>query len=202
MTPSLILITEATYEPVTDQQAIDHLREDSGAMTRIRPYLIAARQSIEEELISLKTTQRTYELQMKDWSDGFPPDGDLIVSASPLVSITSIKYDDANNVEQTLSASAYQADTSSLPGRIRYTGNVTLPVVYDKPNAIRIRFVAGYGAAVATDGGQSAVPYPIRAAILLRLGELYDVRTESQGGMITPVSLSVQRLISSYRLPI
>jgi len=197
-----ILITEAGFEPVTDQQARDHLREDESASSRIKPYLVAARQSIEQELISVKTTQQTYELQLDDWQDAFDPDGYLVLPACPLVSITSIKYDDVSNVEQTLSAANYQSDTASMPGRIRYTGSATLPGLYDKPNVVRIRYVAGYGSSTATDGGQSAVPGPIKSAILMRLAELYDVRTESVGGMISQASLAVQRLIAPYRIPV
>lgn len=197
-----VLITDSSYEPVTDQQAYDHLREDVTMMPRIKPYLVAARQSIEQELISVSTTQKTYELRLDTWYGATDADGWICLPACPLVSITSIKYDDSSEVEQTLAASNYQADTASMPGRIRYTGSATLPAVYDKPNAIRIRYVAGYGAAAATDGGQSAVPAPIKAAVLLRLGELYEVRTESVGGMMTPVSLTVQRLIAPYRIPV
>jgi uncharacterized phiE125 gp8 family phage protein len=197
-----ILITGPSYEPVTDQQACDHVREDISNITKVKPYLSAARVSVEQEMISLKTTQGTYELQISDWYDGFDEDGYLTLPACPLVSVTSIKYDDVNNAEQTLASSNYQVDSSSLPGRIRYTGSATLPAVYDKPNCIRIRYVAGHGASSATDGGQSAVPEPVKAAVLLRLGELYEVRTESVGGMMSPVSLSVQRLISAYRIPV
>lgn len=196
-----ILITDATFEPVTDQQALDHLREDSTALSKIKAvYLPAARQSIEQELISLKTTQATYEMQMDEWyMDG---DGCVILPSCPLVSITSVKYDDENNVEQTLATSNYNADTSSRPGRLKYTGAATLPGLYDKPNCVRIRYVAGHGAASPSDGGQSAVPAPLKAAILLRLGELYEVRTESVGGMATPVSLTVQKMIAPYRIPV
>lgn len=197
-----ILITDASYEPVTDQQAIDHLREEQSNLPKVKPYLTAARQSIEQELISVKTTQQTYELQMDSWTDAFDRDGYLVLPACPLVSITSVKYDDVNNAEQTLASSNYQADTASMPGRIRYTSSAVLPELYDKPNCVRIRYVAGYGASNATDAGQSAVPAPLKSAVLLRLGELYEVRSESVGGMMTPVSLTVQRLIASYRIPV
>lgn len=197
-----VLITDSTYEPVTDQQAYDHLREDVTMMPRIKPYLTAARQSIEQELISVSTTQKTFELRFDTWYAITDGDGYITLPSCPLVSITSIKYDDVNDAEQTLGSSNYQADTASMPGRIRYTSAANLPTVFAKPNAIRIRYVAGYGAATATDGGQGAVPAAIKAAVLLRLGELYEVRTESVGGMLTPVSLSVQRLIAPYRIPV
>jgi uncharacterized phiE125 gp8 family phage protein len=197
-----ILITDAGFEPVTDQQALTHLREDDANLPKVRPYLIAARQSIEQELICLKTTQATYELQMDSWQEAFDLDGYLMLPACPLVSITSVKYDDVANAEQTLASSNYQTDTASLPGRIRYTATASLPALYDKPNCVRIRYVAGHGAAAPSDGGQSAVPGPIKSAVLMRLGELYEVRTESVGGMMSQASLAVQRLIAPYRIPV
>lgn len=213
-----ILITDATIEPVTDQQALDHLREDQSNLPKIKLYLAAARQSVESELISLKLTQVTYELQMDGWYTdlyGFPygyaksyssyPNnaGYIVLPKCPLVSITSIKYDDLNNVEQTLASSNYFADTASLPGRIRFTANATLPSVYDKPNCVRIRYVAGYGAAGDTDKGQASVPPPLKAAVLERLGQLYEHRLEDlTGGSVSENSVGVTRLISPYRIPV
>jgi uncharacterized phiE125 gp8 family phage protein len=196
-----VLITDVSYEPVTDQQALDHLREDSTNLTKIKPYLAAARVSVEQEMISTKTTQATFELRLDDWDSAAMYDGYITLPACPLVSITSIKYDDVNNVEQTLASSNYLADTSSMPGRFKYVSSATLPSLYDKPNCVRIRYVAGYGASGATDGGQSLVPQPIKAAVLMRLAELYEVRTESVGGMVSPSSVAVQRLIAPYRIP-
>lgn len=196
-----ILITDVSYEPVTDQQALDHLREDSSNLNKIKPYLAAARSSVEQELISLKTTQATYELQLDSFTEALDCYGFIVLPACPLVSITSVKYDDVNNVEQTLASSNYQADTSSLPGRIRYTASASLPVTYDKPNCVRIRYVAGHGATGATDGGQSAVPAAIKSAVLIRLGQLYEHRQEEEGGIIAK-SETFARLIAPYRIPV
>lgn len=200
MTARNVLITDASAEPVTDQQVLTDLKEDSALMLQIKPYLVAARQSIEEELISLKTTQRTYELRLDDWNTALNCDGEIILPACPLVSITSIKYDDTSEVEQTLSAAAYQADTASMPGRIRWSGAVTLPAVFDKPNAVRIRYVAGYGAAAATDAGQSAVPYPLKAAIMLKTRLLREPGAfpDAEREMVN----TIQRLIAPFRIPV
>lgn len=170
-------------------------------LPKIKPYLAAARQSVEQELISVSTTQKTYELRLDTWYGAVDKEGYILLPMCPLVSITSIKYDDVNNAEQTLASTNYQADTASLPGRVRYTSSATLPGTFNKPNAIRIRYVAGYGAAGADDAGQSAVPAPIKAAVLMRMAELYEIRTETVGGMNNPATVAVQRLISPYRVP-
>ncbi|HQQ81936.1 MAG TPA: hypothetical protein PK059_02045 [Cyclobacteriaceae bacterium] len=203
-----ILITDAATEPLKDQEAVDHLREDINNMGKIRPYLVGARQSIEQELISVKLTQQTYELQMDGWYTdgfGFPVTassyptyyGYVTLPACPLVSITSIKYDDVNNVEQTLASSNYAVDTSSMPGRFRFTGSATLPNLYDKPNCVRIRYVAGFGASGATDAGQSAVPEPLKNAVRFRMQVLSERGEGSK--VLEPI---IQNLISPYRIPV
>lgn len=204
-----VLITDATLEPVTDQQALDHLREDPSKISQVKLYVKAARQSIEAELISVQLTQAIYELQMDDWfSDpvtGSYVDNNnsyLTLPRCPLVSIVSIKYDDVAQVEQTLAAPNYFSDTASLPGRLQWSSSATLPGTFSKPNCIRIRYTAGYGAANPNDGGQSAVPAPLKAAVLMRLGQLYEKRSEEFEGSLTPISVGVERLIAPFRIPI
>lgn len=195
-----ILITDASIEPVTDQQALDQLREDSSKIDLVKLKLTAARQSIEAELISLVTTQAVYELQMDTWL--YDRCGYLIIPKCPLVSVTSILYDDVNNMEQTLAPSNYQLDTSSLPGRIRWAPAATLPGVYDKPNAIRIRYKAGHGVAAALDSGQSAVPAAIKEAILMRLGQFYEVRMEERSSLYAATAIAIDRKIGPFRIPV
>lgn len=213
-----ILIADANIEPLTDQQALDHLREDPSKIDLVKLYLKAARQSIEAELISLQLTQATYEFQMDDWySDPWVGSNDpnlgrgvgslgynnyLTLPKGPVISITSIKYDDLNNVEQTLGASNYFVDSSSLPGRLQWSFNANLPGSFAKPNSIRIRYVAGYGAPAAQDSGQSAVPAPLKAAILMRLGQIYENRVEELEGRLTPILVGVERLIAPFRIPV
>jgi uncharacterized phiE125 gp8 family phage protein len=203
-----ILITDATTEPLTDQEAVDHLREDMSNIAKIKPYLTAARQSIEKELIGTKLTQSVWELQMDDWVTDYVGSpviltyypnnyGFFTLPASPLVSITSIKYDDVNNVEQTMSTANYVVDTSSEPGRWRFTGNATVPSVADKTNAVRIRYTAGFGTAGASDGGQSAVPGPLKTAVRFRLQQLYE-----RGENASALEPIIQNLIAPYRTPV
>jgi uncharacterized phiE125 gp8 family phage protein len=189
-----VLITPPTDYPVSYKEASDHLRDiDDTNIPLITLYRNAAVQSIESELISLQLMPATYELQMDDWiSDS---SGYLVLPKCPLISITSVKYDDISNVEQPLASSNYQIDSASLPGQIRFIGS-TLPAHFDKPNAVRIRYVAGYATA-------ALVPFPLKAAILLRLGQLNENRQDEENGEIKSVlSVGVQRLIAPYRIPV
>jgi uncharacterized phiE125 gp8 family phage protein len=119
------------------------------------------------------------------------------------VNIVSIKYDDSNSVEQTLSTSAYTVDTASMPGRLRWTGNITLPGLAVKENAVRIRYTAGYGGVGASEEAQQlAVPAPLKEAVLMRLADLYENR---QIGMIITGRFEQNptywSLVSPWRIP-
>lgn len=193
-----VLITPAQSEPVTITEAIDHLRESDDSLVSL--YLRSATESIEEELIGRVLMQQTFEYHLEDWC---LDDDYITLPKAPLVSIVSIKYDDLNEVEQTLPTTQYQLDTVSKPGRVRFVG-VTLPEVFDKPFPIRIRYVAGYGSPTSdADQQRLLVPFPLKAAILMRLGQLWENRQEEITGSITAkFSVSVERMIAPYRLPV
>lgn len=115
---------------------------------------------------------------------------------APVSAVTSVTYRDADDVEQTLSTDVYGgplADAAS-PFIYRKSGQ-SWPSVHDRPDAVAVTFVAGYGAA-------AAVPAPLRQAILLMVADLYENRETVVTGTIAsaiPMSATVQRLIKPYR---
>jgi uncharacterized phiE125 gp8 family phage protein len=93
--------------------------------------------------------------------------------ATPLVSITHIKYRDSSNVEQTWSASEYIADTDNEPGRVVLADGYDWPTLGDYPsNPIRIRYKAGIAAASPFTDASAADKIPI----LLLVSAMYDNR--------------------------
>ncbi|MXS81572.1 head-tail connector protein [Nitrosomonas oligotropha] len=95
----------------------------------------------------------------------------------PLQSVTSIVYTDGNGIEQTLSASDYQVDSVGAPARITPAYNKTWPETREQMNAVRIRFVAGYGTA-------ADVPECVRDWMLKRIKHAYDNRDPVNVGNI------------------
>lgn len=76
--------------------------------------------------------------------------GDQIwLQRPPLASVSSITYYDSDNSSQTLSSAYYVVDAKSMPGRVALASNYSWPSTYDRPNAITITYVAGFGAATA-----------------------------------------------------
>jgi uncharacterized phiE125 gp8 family phage protein len=109
----------------------------------------------------------------------------------PLVSIESVKYLDPTNVEQTIDAGQYDI----LGSRLVPAYQCRWPEPLRRHEAVRVRYVAGY----------ETVPFPIRAAILLMVGDLYRFRETSLDGRATgiaqvPMSTTVERLLGPYRV--
>ena len=190
---TLKLITAPATEPVTSSEAKSHLRVDTTADdTLIGTLITAARQHVENHLRRALITQ-TWELVM----DAFPA-GDVIrLPRPPLVSVTSIKYTDVAGSESTFSSAAYVVDTDSTKGRVVLKSGESWPSdTLAAANGVRVRYVAGYGSA-------AAVPNPIRQAILLLIGTLYENRESvlvAQGVTVAQLPFGVEALLMPYRI--
>jgi len=103
--------------------------------------------------------------------DAFPSGMDEISLQFPIVTaISSIKYIDEDNVEQTWPATEWQYDIDGTFARIKPAYGYEYPDTYpDTFNVVRVRYVTGY-ATVAT------VPNCIKHAILLLIGDWYENR--------------------------
>ena len=132
----LTLVTAPTTEIVTLAEAKVHCRVDSYDLDgRIAGLILSAREWA-QAFTGRHIRTQTWDLTL----DSFPIV--IEVPAFPVQSITSIKYDDANGVEQTLSAGAYQTDLLAPWPTIE--AKASWPATYDQPNAVRVRFVSGY----------------------------------------------------------
>lgn len=159
----LRLITAPASEVVTSAEAKAHLRVDhADDDALIIAYLTSARAHLDgrDGILGRALMTQTWELVL----DTFPV-AQIALPLPPLQSITSIKYQDSNNVEQTMDAADYVVDATSEPACVHPA--TAWPSTYSTPNAATIRFVAGYGNA-------SAVPEPIKTAIKLKVQALYD----------------------------
>lgn len=96
-------------------------------------------------------------------------DAGLELQLRPLVTLTSVKYDDVNNNEQTLSGC--QLDVVDDRLLVLPPLGTSWPTTKEgKPGAVRVRWTAGYGTA------DSSVPDDIRTWLLLAIGYLYAQR--------------------------
>ena len=168
---TLKLITAPAAEPITLAEAKAHLRVDASTDDAIITAMIqAVREQAEHETGRALITQ-TWERVL----DAFPA-VEIELGRLPVASITSIKYLDANGAQQTLDSSQYLLDADTAPGWVLPVADAVWPATADSANAVRVRFVAGYGASGA------AVPASVRAWMLLHLGALYRQREAFASG--------------------
>lgn len=183
---ALSLVTAPAVEPVGLQEAKDHLRIDTADEDAlIDSFIMVARQKVESH------TGRSLITQTWDWKlDRFRHLFE--VPKGKLQSVTSVKYFDSDNVEQTVASTVYEVDAVSEPGRIREADGQTWPNHFNRLNAVTIRFVAGYGAT------GNFVPWPIKAAMLLMVGHLWCNREASATREVKTVPMGFQDLLAPY----
>lgn len=187
----LKLITPAAEEPVSLDEAKHHLRVDhSDDDDLIALYIAASRQDIDgrDGWLGRALVSQTWELSL----DRFPR-AEIQLPFAPLQSVVSIKYYAPNGIEQTVSVGDYEVDAASEPGWV-IPGTSGWPSTLDAINAVRVRFIAGYGDA-------ADVPAPIKAAVLLRVGDLYANREAQMVGATGHVlNPTLQALLQPYRV--
>lgn len=189
---ALTLVTGPAVEPVSVSEAKSHLRVDiSDDDTLIGTLITVARTHVEQHLRRALVTQ-VWDLVL----DCFPG-AVLRLPLPPLASVTSITYTDVDGNGGTVSAGDYLVDVDEEPGRVVLKSAATWPaVVLREAAGVRVRFSAGYGAA-------ADVPEPIKQAILLLVGSLYENREDvlvAQGVTVMRIPFGVQALLMPYRI--
>jgi len=191
---NLKLVTPPAVEPLSLAEAKDHLRVDGTAEDALIGALVqAARESLDGAAGWLG---RALVTQTWDWLlDEFPAASDraLRVPLPPLQSVASLKYLDLAGTEQTWSPANYLVDAAAAPARILPAYGLAWPTARRVANAVTVRFAAGYG------GAGNLVPGPVRAAMLLLIGDLYRHR-EAKIDAALAGNPAVMALLAPYRV--
>ena len=186
---SILVITPATSEPLTTSDVKDFLRVDSSDEDTLIGVLITAARSMAEAY----TRRILMTTTIEEFYDGFPDyrnprDRDILyLSRGPIQSITSVKYVDTLGDEQTVSSDNYRTDLVSEPARISSDNGWT--ATKDTVNAVVVRYLCGYSSS-------SDVPAPIRQAMLLIIGEMYEKRQDS----IKRLPTAAEYLMNPFRV--
>ena len=103
-----------------------------------------------------------------------------------------IKYVDALGAEQTVSSSEYEVLTDTVSSFVKFKSAFYYPSIQDENSQpITVEFKSGYGS-------DSDVPEPIKSAILLMIGHLYENR-EAVGDAMSELPIGVDMLTAPYR---
>lgn len=174
------LIVAPDQEPVSVDAAKSQLGISGSSQDDLVALLIQASRERIEKMLGRALITQTWELSL----DEFPCQGAIELPLVPVQSITSIKYDDEDGEEQTVSSGDYYLDDRSEPSWVLPIDETSWGIsTLDAVNAVRVRFLAGYG------DDPDDVPAPIRLAILR------DVTLSgSSVGIQTPGSLRSERV--------
>jgi hypothetical protein len=195
---AIVCTVQPTQEPITLQEAKDHLRVTGTDEDSLITSLIVSARLYAEMLTRRVFVTQTWKMVI----DQFPmpgmnissanwygpqwgtapgpltslrPDGktgyEIYLMTPPIQSITSVKYYDINGVQQTLDPATYLLDNVTEPSRLVPAPNTNWPSTQNRINAVEVLFVAGYGTPLQ-------VPEGIKSWIKLRIATLYDHRAE------------------------
>lgn len=173
------VVTQPAEEPISLADAKTHLRVDDPAEdSLIQVFITAARQHV-ENVCERALMPQVWQEQMPS----FPASIELrggVVSA-----VQSVIYIDQDGVQKILDPSAYYAWLAARPPQIYPIGS--WPATRDQADAITVQYAVGYADA-------ASVPGPLRAAMLLIIGDLYSNRS-AQAGVQIFQNLTVNRLL-------
>lgn len=134
--------------------------------------------------------------------DAFPCDRTITIKKGPIKSITSIKYLDADEDQQTLSASKYVFARDLYRSRIVLRSSESWPDLPCLPQAVEIDIVGGYKVGADTAAGETELPKDLRKALFLLINHYFEYRELVYTGLQLrefPKHLTVERIIGHYK---
>ena len=159
-------LTPPVTEPLTIHEAkkqVEVASDDNYHDADLLKNIEAARQQWERDTTQYYI-QRTMRLTL-------PCLYEFMFSERPVTSITSVKYYDQSNVQQSLATSEYQLDTADNALRLAY--NKTWPTSLARWDAVQIDYVLGEH----TDS--TTVPSLAKSAMLLLVGYYFEQRGDA-----------------------
>mgnify|MGYP000913790174 CR=1 FL=1 len=186
------LIT-APNEIITLEDSAEFMRaEFSASEESLIESLITASRILCEEYLFRRIGVQTIELRDR----GFPIGNSPIILPAPLISVTSIKYLDSNNVEQTLPSTEYIV-SDSAPGLIVPINS--WPEASKAGDSLCVRFVTGYSDPGESPMQSEALPKTIKIAMLMQVADMYENR-EAQVEKPLTANQTLVNLLAPYRL--
>lgn len=169
----LKLITAPTIEPITLEEAKNHLKVDSGDDNALITNLIKAAREVGETITHRAFITQTWKLIL----DQAP--AEIEIPKPPLQQIIDIKVTDSAGSETAVSDTLYWVDASrDSRGRVKLRDGCVWPD-HRYFASFAIQFKGGYGDTAST------VPLGIRQALLEAVAFFYDNR----GGEPLPAGL-------------
>ncbi len=132
-----------------------------------------------ESLYGYALITQTIKAVYDDWR--------LELPMSNVQSVTSVKYYDVDNSQQTWASSNYIVDSDGIPNCITKKTDVTYPTVYNRPNPIEVIYIAGFG------DDTTDVPDIKKLPIYRMVADWYDQREDKPWEKVTAVRYLTRR---------
>jgi uncharacterized phiE125 gp8 family phage protein len=187
-----IIVDPISY-PVTVNEVKEFARIDGNDEDSILETFISAVTSGTESYLGRALVLRTYKMIMDEWNSK-----EIELPMPPLVSVSSIKTIDEDNIETIYDSSNYFTVIESIPGRIVIKKDSEVPTNTE-------RYTAGYS--IEWIAGYNVIPNQIKIAIMQWTTMLYENRsmTENEigfGGKINTLQIpnEVKKILQPFRV--
>lgn len=194
----LVVVTPPASLPVTIDEAFSFANLHEGEEQSEVQWLIEAARDFIEGTTGRTLINTVYDWILPEWRDPFElPKVPIVPNvAGGYSSVTSIQYIDADG-----NAQYWRLDTGNTilvaddhRAHLYRHPDVTFPSTYVRPDAVTIRFTAGYGATAAS------VPDRCKLAVLMLVNHLWVNRDSVLAGMaVNKVPGTVDMVIRHLR---
>jgi hypothetical protein len=197
----ITLLTGPSSEPVTEAEAMAHLRLDGEEeLAQLHGAIRAARHAV-ENWTGRALISQSWRFMLDAWPgergsawwDGTRP-GPVGGSAArfiempkpPLISVQQVLLFNDAGEPVVFDAANYFVDAASAPGRLALRNSAAAPAPQRPVNGLQIDFTCGYGAAPGD------LPPPLRQAVLMLTAHYFEHREVLRGpgdGPMLPLGL-------------
>lgn len=170
-----MIVTQTTppaYLPLTLSEVKLHLRETETVEDTLIAAFIGAAVDTCQQITGRSLMAQAWKLTVDDFAD------EIALPWPQVQAVQSVQYKDADGATQTLASSVYELAGDKvclMPGQ-------EWPAVRGGSGSVWINYTAGYSAGNEA-AQQAAVPYGIKAWLLLTIGTLYANRESVQTGV-------------------
>lgn len=188
---NITVIQQPPFEPVDMAAVYAHLRltpDHSGSPgeeshpddAMLARHITTARQFVEvatRRSLVMQTVRLSMNAFPARWWVGSVPCRPIRLHRPPIVEVLSVSYYGGDNTLQTVEPASYYVTDEQVP-ELRFVSEFAAPSLYDRPDALRVEYRAGYlgeGSPPTTQADFAAnVPSGLKDAILLGVQLLYD----------------------------
>lgn len=184
--------------PITVADAVEHCRAPTVHQGQVESYLRAAFAFVEDHT-GLTLIRQDYILERSGWWGS-----ELEIPVFPIRSITSVKYWDENEVEQTVGDAYYRFVRTEKGGLLRLLSTFDQPALQDeRTDVVNVFIEGGYDVEGTTGSGDDAdlvFDPKARQCVLLLTEHWYENRSAADDVEIRTVPFAVQALLAQLRI--